>query len=81
LPTWPNAGIGEAAVKALEAVDTVPSIAGGGIAQTLRAESLDKVRKAFTKACVTFLPDDGKAGVGSRLGAWPPMRRMAQCLG
>jgi hypothetical protein len=50
--------------------DAVP-IAAGGIAQTpagrqaLRAESLGRVRKAFTKAGVTFLPDDGK-GVGVR---------------
>ena len=66
-----RAGIGEATVKLLEAVDTVPN-AVGGIAQTLagrqalRAASLDSVRKAFTKAGVTFLPDDGKAGVGVR---------------
>ena len=66
-----RAGIGEATVKVLEAVDVVP-IAAGGIAQTLagrealRAESLRRVRKALTKAGVTFLPDDGKAGAGIR---------------
>jgi hypothetical protein len=47
-------------------------VAAGGIAQTLagrhalRAESLERVRKAMTKAGITFLPDDGKAGVGVR---------------
>ena len=66
-----RAGIGEATVKALEKTDGVP-IAAGGIAQTLagrqalRGESLERVRKAMTKAGITFLPDDGKAGVGVR---------------
>jgi hypothetical protein len=57
--------------KPLEKTDGVP-IAAGGIAQTLagrralRGESLEHVRKAMTKAGITFLPDDGKAGVGVR---------------
>jgi hypothetical protein len=64
-----RAGIGEATVKVLEAADGVPGV-GGGVAQTLaaretaQAASLAKVRKAFGKAGVTFLPHDGKAGVG-----------------
>jgi hypothetical protein len=32
--------------------------------ETAQAASLAKVRKAFGKAGVTFLPHDGKAGVG-----------------
>jgi len=31
-----------------------------------RAESIEKVRKALAGAGITFLPDDGKGGVGVR---------------
>ncbi len=41
----------------------------GGVEQTREAasaESIEKVRKALAGAGITFLPDDGKSGVGVR---------------
>jgi transcriptional regulator with XRE-family HTH domain len=65
-----KAGISAPTVVLVERVDGVPTV-GGGVETTreyrasARAESLEKIAKALSKAGVTFLPDDGK-GQGVR---------------
>jgi transcriptional regulator with XRE-family HTH domain len=66
-----SAGVGISTVQAIEAIDGVPDIARG-IEQTrdhraaARAASVEALRKALVAAGATFLPDDGKSGVGVR---------------
>jgi transcriptional regulator with XRE-family HTH domain len=67
-----RASVGLSTVQAIEAADGVPAVKTGGIKEALehrkaeRATSLEKVRKALVAAGITFLPDDGKAGLGVR---------------
>jgi hypothetical protein len=65
------AGVGLSTVQVIEKTDGEPGISADGIDTTRawreseRAESLSKIADAFTKAGITFLPDNG-AGVGCR---------------
>jgi hypothetical protein len=57
-------------VQAIELPDGEPVVTGGlpetrDYRQDARAESMEKVARALSKAGITFLPDDGK-GVGIR---------------
>jgi transcriptional regulator with XRE-family HTH domain len=66
-----KAGVGISTVQAIEAADGPAEIAPG-IDQTrehraaARAASVEAIRKALVGAGLTFLPDDGKAGIGVR---------------
>jgi transcriptional regulator with XRE-family HTH domain len=66
-----KAGVGISTVQAIEAAADAAEIDAGGLATTrdyragARAETLGKIATAFSRAGVTFLPDDGK-GPGIR---------------
>jgi DNA-binding XRE family transcriptional regulator len=75
-----NAGVGISTVQKIEedkppkpGLDTTRDYR-----RAARNESLDKIAKALTKARITFLPDDGKAGPGVR---WRGSRRPSPIVG
>jgi hypothetical protein len=65
------ADVSISSIQVIESTDGAPVIKGGGVGQTLdhrlaaRAEVMDKVTRALTKAGISFLPAN-RQGVGLR---------------